>query len=365
MYLMRKFEVSHFVDCISRFQITETAVVPAMLISILNAENARPNTLASLRYIWSAGSPLRHSTQANFQVLLNREAKIVQVWGMTELGWGTAFFWPEGDDTGSVGRALPGMNIKLVDNDGSTIGEEDMEGEMLVKGSCMMRGYLDNPTATAETVDSDGWLHTGDVAYQRNGKWYVVDRKKDLLKVRGWQVSPAELESVLLTHPAIAGAAVLGVLSSPDDRIGGEVPRAYIVRKGSNEVTEQDVKTFAAERLAKYKHLEGGVRFVADIPRNASGKIMRQKLRALDTELRNEHHATNPVREIAITNNNDIQGSENVSKSLEVSPTSATSDDDVASQFVHTRTYTRATTPEADLLIGSEHKDEAPKEGDT
>lgn len=114
VYLMRRFEVRRFVESISRFAITETAVVPAMILAI-NTYCTGPvgrHNLDSLRYVWSAGSPLRHSTQSEFQSALSPDAKVVQVWGMTELGWATALFWPEGDETGSVGRALPGMQIK-------------------------------------------------------------------------------------------------------------------------------------------------------------------------------------------------------------------------------------------------------------
>lgn len=170
-----------------------------------------------------------------------------------------------------------------------------------------MRGYLDNAIATSAAIDSDGYLRSGDVAYKRQGKWYVVDRKKDLLKVRGWQVSPAELEAVLLTHPNVAGAAVIGVMSSKNDSLAGEVPRAYIVRKpSSSDVQEQELKDFVAARLARYKHLEGGVRFVDEIPRNASGKILRPRLRMLDAE-QEGHGEYNPVRETAMANGEEFR----------------------------------------------------------
>ena len=335
IYLMRKFEVKHFVECVSRCAVTETAVVPAMIVAIntyISQVSAQKEgkEMDSLRYVWSAGSPLRHSTQADFQALLSPDAKMVQVWGMTELGWATALFWPEGDETGSVGRPMPGMSIKyvlstpcsqgpylrlplicpnprLIDDQGYTIDKDDTEGEILVKSPNMMRGYLDNPTATSAAVDADGYLRSGDVGYKRQGKWYVVDRKKDLLKVRGWQVSPAELEAVLLTHPDVAGAAVIGVMGSNDhDLIRGEVPRAYVVCIPSSKVQEQGLKDFVAARLARYKHLEGGVRFIDEIPRNASGKILRPKLRMLDAE-REGHGEYNPVRETAMANVEDIR----------------------------------------------------------
>ena len=287
VYLMRRFEVGHFIECISRYQITETAIVPAMALSIINSQCSTAQSLYSLRYVWSAGSPLRRSTQAALQSLLSQAARVVQVWGMTELGWVTAFFWPEADDTGSVGRPLPGMSIKLVDDSGTTVEEDGVDGEMLVRGSCMMSGYLDNPNATAETMDADGWLKTGDIAYRKDEKWYIVDRKKDLLKVRGWQVSPAEIEAVLLTHPNVAEAAVVGVQSTKEKDMDSEVPQAYVVCKERQNREEKgklegDIKSLVASKLARYKHLEGGVRFISAVPRNASGKILRHKLRALN-----------------------------------------------------------------------------------
>ena len=289
VYLMRRFEVGHFIEFISRYQITETAVVPAMALSIINSHKSRAQSLYSLRYVWSAGSPLRRSTQAALQSLLSQAAMVVQVWGMTELGWVTAFFWPEADDTGSVGRPLSGMSIKLVNDSGTTVQEDGVEGEMLVRGSCMMSGYLDNPNATTETMDADGWLKTGDIAYRKDEKWYIVDRKKDLLKVRGWQVSPAEIEAILLTHPNVAEAAVIGVQSTNEKGMDSEVPQAYIVCKERRNREEErklegNIKNLVASKLSRYKHLEGGVRFISAIPRNASGKILRHKLRTLNAQ---------------------------------------------------------------------------------
>lgn len=171
------------------------------------------------------------------------------------------------------------------------IEEDGVEGEICVKGPCMMLGYLDNPQATAATIDGDGWMKSGDVAYRRHGLWYIVDRKKDILKVRGWQVAPSELEAILLMHPQIAAAAVIGA-PIPDGT--GEVPRAYVVRKSTmaasygvdaeHPVQEDEVKAYLARRLAKYKALDGGVQFIDEIPKNASGKPMKFKLREMMKE---------------------------------------------------------------------------------
>ena len=139
-----------------------------------------------------------------------------------------------------------------------------------------MKGYLKNASGTTEAFAEDGWVQTGDVGYAKNGKWYVVDRTKDLIKVRGWQVSPAEIEAVLVGHPEIADAAVIGLTASDGT---GEVPQGFVVRAEGSQLEEEDVKSFLRERLARYKEVEQVV-FVDRIPRNPTGKILRRVLRA-------------------------------------------------------------------------------------
>lgn len=138
-----------------------------------------------------------------------------------------------------------------------------------------MKGYLNNPTATAEAFTEDGWVRSGDVGFIKEGKWYVIDRTKDLIKVRGWQVSPAEIEASLLEHPEILDAAVIGMAARDGT---GEVPQAFVVRKEDSTVEEKDIKEFLGIRLARYKGVEE-VQFVDRIPRNPTGKILRRILR--------------------------------------------------------------------------------------
>ena len=140
-----------------------------------------------------------------------------------------------------------------------------------------MLRYLENPKATAETIDKDGWVHTGDIGHIRNGKIYLVDRKKELIKVRGWQVSPAELESTLVKHESIVDAAVVGVVD--DAEIGAEVPHAYVVRKRDAALSEGDVKQHLFRYLARYKVADCKVFFCNEVPRSPSGKILRRLLR--------------------------------------------------------------------------------------
>lgn len=142
-----------------------------------------------------------------------------------------------------------------------------------------INSYWRNPKATAETLTPDGWLKTGDIAYvSESGSFFIVDRKKELIKVKGNQVAPAELEALLLEHPAIADVAVIG-MPTPD---GDEAPRAFVVRQASEagkKVTEEEVKKFVEGKVVRYKRLAGGVTFVESIPKNPSGKILRRQLR--------------------------------------------------------------------------------------
>jgi acyl-CoA synthetase (AMP-forming)/AMP-acid ligase II len=138
-----------------------------------------------------------------------------------------------------------------------------------------MRGYLNNETATLAAFTADDWIRSGDVGYNKKGRWYVVDRTKDLIKVRGWQVSPAEIECALLEHSDIIDAAVIGINALDDT---GESPQAFVARKAQSKVNEKDIKSFLGRRLAKYKGVSK-VEFVDAIPRNPTGKILRRVLR--------------------------------------------------------------------------------------
>lgn len=158
-----------------------------------------------------------------------------------------------------------------------------MRGEICVRGPTVIKGYFENPTANASSYDGD-WFKTGDIGYcdAKTKKWYIVDRKKELIKVRGFQVAPPELEAVLLSHPLIMDAAVIGVSFKGDEKDNIERPRAYVVRQpvaAAQKLTEKELQEFAGARLAKYKYLTGGVKFVDAIPKNPSGKILKRVLR--------------------------------------------------------------------------------------
>jgi 4-coumarate--CoA ligase len=176
---------------------------------------------------------------------------------------------------GSVGVTAPNTETMIVDpatGDALGVGED---GEVWVRGPQVMAGYLNNEKATADTIDADGWLHTGDIGHvDEDGHLYVVDRLKELIKYKGFQVAPAELEALLLTHPAVADAAVIGV---PDDE-AGEIPIGFVVLKPGQHATEDDILSFVAGEVATFKQLRR-VTFLDAVPKSPSGKILRRILR--------------------------------------------------------------------------------------
>lgn len=168
------------------------------------------------------------------------------------------------------------MNFRVVDDNGNDLTQDGATGNLLIKSPHLMLGYLSNPKATAETIDQSGWLASGDVGYLTDGKCVIIDRKKELIKVRGWQVSPAEVEGALLQHPDVLDAAVIGVHSGEDAH---EVARAYVVRKpGSLESCDKTIQAFLRQTLANYKVPEQIV-FTDAIPKNSTGKTLRRVLR--------------------------------------------------------------------------------------
>jgi acyl-CoA synthetase (AMP-forming)/AMP-acid ligase II len=167
---------------------------------------------------------------------------------------------------------MPNVECRVVDTaTGADLGPGE-QGEILLRGPIVMPGYLDQPAATAATIDPQGWLHTGDIGYvDADGDFFIVDRTKELIKYKGLQVAPAELEAVILGHAAVADAAVIGV----DDEDAGEVPKAYVVRKG--QISAEEIMAFVAGRVAPHKRIRA-VEFVDQLPKSATGKLLRRVL---------------------------------------------------------------------------------------
>ncbi|KAK4624064.1 Phenylacetyl-CoA ligase epaB [Fulvia fulva] len=279
-YVLPRFDLETWFWCHEKYEITDLAAVPPIVVMAINSPLKEKYSLKAAKVGNIGAAPLDKAPQARMQTLLAEGAPFTQVWGMTETSCiATRHPFPNDDETGSVGFPIPNLDIKLVDDDGKDITAYNVRGEICIRGPTVIKGYYENPEANARDWDSEGFFHTGDIAWidPETGKYYIVDRKKELIKVRGFQVAPPELEGVLLSHPEIVDAAVIGV---PDSR-GYELPRGYIVRRDvkSNKPTADEVQTMMKEKLTDYKKLAGGVVFVEAIPKNASGKILKRILR--------------------------------------------------------------------------------------
>lgn len=271
---MPRFIGSHFIGALQKYEITHAVVVPPILMALSKYSE---DELKFIRRIYTGGSCATDGMQHQLYAKLHSEARIIQVYGMTEVGWATTTWSSDSQErTGSVGRPLPRTTIRLIDEHGVEIHEDGLNGEIQIKAPSPLIGYLNNPVATSETLTSDGYVRSGDIGYVQDGNWYVIGRTKDLIKVRGWQVSPAEIEAVLLEHPAIIDAAVIGIPSN--DESNAETPIAYVVRSTAASLEVSEVKAFLAKRLSRIKEVQD-VKFVASIPRNPTGKILRRVLR--------------------------------------------------------------------------------------
>jgi acyl-CoA synthetase (AMP-forming)/AMP-acid ligase II len=276
---MPRFDLESFLSLLEEHRVTKAFIVPPILVALAKHPVVDDYDLSSLVRLSSGAAPLGEELGAAVRERIGCE--VVQGYGMTETSPVTHFVpverAPEWTKYGSVGPVLPGVEARVVDVEtGEELSEEALHegerGELHVRGPNVMKGYLNNEEATRETIDADGWLHTGDVAtVDADDDFYIVDRVKELIKYKGYQVPPAELEALLLTHDAIADAAVIPV---PDEE-AGEIPKAYVVSEG--EVTAEEVMQFAAERVAPYKKVRA-VAFIDEIPKSSSGKILRREL---------------------------------------------------------------------------------------
>ena len=281
-YFLPRFHIHSFTSAIRTFQITDVAVVPPIITALLQlAPDER--CLKSIRYVLCGGAPIAAAVQRKLYQYLHPQAIVGQVWGATELGWVAMFGPGEKDDSGSIGRLLPGVALKLINEDRQVSDELEL-GEALVRSPTVFQGYLQNDKDTASAFDNEGFCRTGDRIYIQDNKLYLNGRIKDTMKVNGWQVAPTEIENVLLQHPRIADVAVVGVPGISEGGLAVTRPRAYVVGRPSIEpssgerLTEDTVKAYVASCLVSYKRLTGGVVFVEKIPRTPTGKTLRRLL---------------------------------------------------------------------------------------
>ncbi|KAJ7735767.1 AMP binding protein [Mycena metata] len=294
-----RFEPVQFCANIEKYKAGFSFVVPPVLVVLARHPAVDNYDLSSLEYMLSGAAPLGADLVLMVKKRLLSKRKpgskccVTQGYGLTETSPST--HWLDFEDAdkkvGSIGHLLSNLKARLVeDEDGKIDAAEGQPGELWVQGKTVMKGYLNNPTATKNSITPDGWFKTGDIAIRdKEGFWYIVDRRKELIKYKGFQVPPAELEAVLLGHPLIADAAVIGV---EDVQEATELPRAYVVHANPEKVkTAQDKATFADSvvkwmetKVAKHKFLRGGVCVIDVVPKSAAGKILRRELRDLAKE---------------------------------------------------------------------------------
>jgi len=277
---MPKFDLEEFLRLTQEQRITMLYIAPPVAVALAKHPVVDQYDLSSVQRVMSGAAPLDEALGEALRSRLG--CSMLQGYGMTELSPVTHLTPPDRDDlsVGSIGLALPNVESKVVDPaTGEEIvpveGERSRPGELWVRGPMVMQGYLGNEQATRETIDDDGFLHTGDIVeIGGKGEIWVVDRLKELIKYKGYQVPPAELEAVLLTHPGIADAAVV---AHPDEE-SGEVPHAFVALQPGESLTAEEVMAYVGERVAPHKKVRM-VDFIPAIPKSASGKILRKDLK--------------------------------------------------------------------------------------
>jgi acyl-CoA synthetase (AMP-forming)/AMP-acid ligase II len=282
VHLLTRFNIDDFMQTIDEKQVEFAVVVPPVVTMLLRCPASQKYRLSSLRDLLVSAAPLNAEIEEEFMKKYTT-TNVRQAYGMTESSAFVLFTPYEEDITkfirkpGTAGLPVPTVQMKVIcPTSGEALGPRE-QGEVYIKSPCLMLGYINNPEATSATIDKDGWLHTGDIGYyDEDGYFFIVDRLKELIKYNAYQVAPSELEAIILTHPQVMDAAVVGL----PDPSAGELPLAFVVRKPGATVTESELQQFVEEKVAPFKKLRGGVRFVSAIPRTASGKILRRELKA-------------------------------------------------------------------------------------
>jgi acyl-CoA synthetase (AMP-forming)/AMP-acid ligase II len=270
---MPRFELEGFLDLLEHHSVTRAYVVPPIALALAKHPAVEGRDLSALRTIMSGAAPL--GSELADQVAERIGCRVIQGYGLTETSPVTHLVRPDGESPGgSIGPPLPATECRLVDPETGEDAAEGERGELWIRGPQVMAGYLGNEEATRSTIDSEGWLHTGDVAIaDSEGHFTIVDRLKELIKYKGYQVAPAELEALIVTHPGVSDVAVIGV---PDEE-AGEIPKAYVVTAGG-DFDADDLIEWVGERVAPQKRVRQ-VEVVEEIPKSPSGKILRRVLK--------------------------------------------------------------------------------------
>nr|UUJ74916.1 4-coumarate:CoA ligase [Cephalotaxus hainanensis] len=280
MLVMQKFNIVALLELIDKYKVTVAPFVPPIVLEITKNPIVANYDVSSIRLIISGAAPLGKELEDALRARFPG-AKFGQGYGMTEAGpvlaMNLAFAKePFPVKSGSCGTVVRNAQLKIIDTETGTSLPHNQAGEICIRGPQIMKGYLNDPEATVRTIDKEGWLHTGDVGYiDDNEEIFIVDRVKELIKYKGYQVAPAELEAILVNHRSIVDAAVV----PQKNEAAGEVPVAFVVKSEGADISEQEIKDFIAKQVVFYKRLYK-VYFVDSIPKSPSGKILRKDLRA-------------------------------------------------------------------------------------
>ncbi|XP_011688625.1 PREDICTED: 4-coumarate--CoA ligase 1-like [Wasmannia auropunctata] len=283
--IMPAFEPQLFLTLVQEYKITHLPLVPPILTFLAKHPLVDSYDFCSVRELICGAAPLAKEIVTAVKTRISIKC-IRNIYGMTELSLVNNMSRRDDDDeefeNPGCGRIFPGFLCKVINLETKETLEAGQVGEICYFGEQVMAGYWNNPEMTRQIIDQDGWLHTGDIGYFDNKeKLHVIDRAKDLIKYKGYQVSPSEIETVLLSHPAVKDAAVA---AKPDER-SGEIPVAFVVNQPGATITAQDLQEFVKLKLSPQKWLRGGVHFVDVIPKNPAGKILRRELRVIISKL--------------------------------------------------------------------------------
>nr|UXX63050.1 4CL2 [Morinda citrifolia] len=284
--IMQKYEINALLELVQKYKVTIAPFAPPLVLDVAKSPAVDKYDLSSIRMIMSGGAPMGKELEDVVRARLPK-ATLGQGYGMTEAGpvlsMCLAFAKePFEVKSGACGTVVRNAEMKFVDPETNLSLPRNQKGEICIRGDQIMKGYLKDPEATENTIDKQGWLHTGDIGYiDDNDEIFIVDRLKELIKYKGFQVAPAELEAMLISHPCISDAAVVPM----KDEVAGELPVAFVVRSNGSKVSEDEIKQYISNQVIYYKKIHR-VFFVNAIPKAPSGKILRKDLRAkLATEV--------------------------------------------------------------------------------
>lgn len=270
-----RFQPDTFIETLEKFKVNLLYLAPPLIIMMANHPLGSAKTYQYLETVISGAAPLAPTDGERFLSKFQRQIRFGQGYGLTETSPVVALSHKTLINSDKVGYAFPSTELRIVDENLKNLGPNEM-GELLVKGPQVMKGYKDNPEANANSLLDDGWFRTGDLSIaDEQGIIKISDRQKELIKVKGFQVPPAELEAILREHPAVFDAAVIGV---PHDT-KGETPKAFVAFRPGQSVDIKDLCDFVATKVAPYKRIDD-ISILESIPRSAAGKILRRDLRS-------------------------------------------------------------------------------------